>query len=363
MIRGLDRRTVLKWASLVLSPLILILLGISVWNWQLRRSVSQRTMDLRIANESLSEIKSKYEAVYNHHYLLTGLLDPKGKFLMANRKATIFAGCELEELIGKHFLEMSFWEHSLEVKERVHDAVESALNGQFVQFETTFCSNSGEIRNFEFCLTPVTNSEGKVIYLVPEGYDITDRKRTEEALGLSEEKNKAIVENSPVAMILLDTSGNPYSSNKAFQELLGYTSEELSEIRPKDFVHPDDKDACEELVSKVIEGFSHFDQFDRRYIHKNGEVIWVNLHANLVKDAIGQPDFVIVMIEDITKRKEAEDVMKAQLKELQRWQEVTLGREERMLELKKLVNEQALRLGEPPKFRDLMHNENVSNDS
>lgn len=70
----------------------------------LEKQVRQRTAELEHANQALREIKAQFEAVYNHHYQLTGLIDNEGRLLMGNRTALEFAGVRAQDVVGKYFL-------------------------------------------------------------------------------------------------------------------------------------------------------------------------------------------------------------------------------------------------------------------
>ncbi|MDP6634085.1 MAG: sigma 54-interacting transcriptional regulator [Phycisphaerae bacterium] len=139
------------------------------------RDITERKRD----EEALRDIKTKFEAVYNHHYQLTGLMDPEGRLLMSNKTAQDFAGVSAEEIAGKPFAEAPFWTHSKEEQSKLLKAIDRAADGEFVRFETTHVSAGGETRTFDFCLSPVFDDSGRVCYIVPEGYDITDRKQAE----------------------------------------------------------------------------------------------------------------------------------------------------------------------------------------
>jgi len=69
----------------------------------LEELIHKRTAELEKANKTLHELKTQFEAVYNHYFQMTGLIDTDGRLLMANRTALEFAGIKAEHVIGKYF--------------------------------------------------------------------------------------------------------------------------------------------------------------------------------------------------------------------------------------------------------------------
>jgi len=148
----------------------------------LEEQVLQRTAELQLANEALRKITTQFEAVYDHQFQMTGLIDTDGRLIMANRTALEFAGIKAEDVVGRLFWETPWWSHSQDERSKLRDAMERALRGEMAHFESTHVSASGELRIIDFRIRPAFDESGKVVYLVPEGYDITERKQAEARL-------------------------------------------------------------------------------------------------------------------------------------------------------------------------------------
>ncbi|CCG40605.1 Putative two-component sensor histidine kinase, classical system [Magnetospirillum molischianum DSM 120] len=122
-------------------------------------------------------------AIIENAYEFIGLLSPEGYLLDANRTAMSFINCDdLDVLRGRPFADTPWWAHSSEERAQLIEAIQRARQGEFVRFETSHRGRDGQLAYVDFSLKPVTGDDGAVIYLVPEGRDITQRKRAEDEL-------------------------------------------------------------------------------------------------------------------------------------------------------------------------------------
>lgn len=125
----------------------------------------------------------------------------------------------------------------------------------------------------------------------------------------SEEKFRAIFEKAAIGIALGDLEGWLLETNPAFQSMLGYTGEELRGMRFADITHPEDITADVILHRALIAGKHDHFQIEKRYIRKDGQVIWAQLTVSLVRGLHGEPPLAMGMVEDITKRKQYKDQM------------------------------------------------------
>ena len=179
--------------------------------------------------------------------------------------------------------------------------------------------------------------------------DITERKRTEKALRESEEKFRYVFDHSVIGKSITFTSGE-INVNKAFCEMLGYTQEELQNKKWQEITHPDDIEMSQKALDSLISGEKESTRFVKRYMHKNGAVVWTDLNTSLRCDEEGNPLYFITSIVNITERKQQEMQLNQQLEELRRWRNITLGREDRILELKREVNKLLVEMEQPVRY-------------
>ncbi len=148
---------------------------------QLARELQERKQ----AEAAQGESERKTRAIFDLSYGFVGLLSPQGLMLEANRTSLEFAGVTLEDVKGRPFWEGPWWQHSIEEQDRLRDAIERAARGELVRYESTHLGQDGTVHFVDFSLKPVRDEEGRVILVIPEGRDITERKKAEEELQLS----------------------------------------------------------------------------------------------------------------------------------------------------------------------------------
>jgi len=140
------------------------------------------TTEHKQAEVALYESERKFRAIFDQTFQFIGLLSTDGILLEVNRSALSFSGVEESEVIGKPFWEAPWWRHSSEQQYRLREAVKKASEGEFVRFEAIQVAADGSPHYVDFSLKPVEDEAGRVVLLIPEARDITERKKAEEEL-------------------------------------------------------------------------------------------------------------------------------------------------------------------------------------
>jgi len=176
--------------------------------------------------------------------------------------------------------------------------------------------------------------------------DITKRKKVEEALRESEQRFRQMFSDHDAAMMLVSPEdGRIIDANHGASRFYGYSIEELRSMK----VNQINQIADEELRKAINKAENHL----RNYFifpHKlaSGEIRNVEIYSTSIQ--IEKQPVLFSIIHDVTVRIDAEKKLQEQLEELQRWHDITLGREERILELKKEVNKILKENGLPIKY-------------
>jgi PAS domain S-box-containing protein len=148
--------------------------------------------DRKLAEEALQETEKKLEAIINHHFQLTGMLDVQGRLIMANETALKYLDVAESEVLGKLFWKTPWWSHSKAEQDKLQNAIQIAGKGEFIRYETSHLKSNGESRVMDFSINPVIDEEGNVKYLIPEGRDITELKEAEKSLKQSENRLRTL---------------------------------------------------------------------------------------------------------------------------------------------------------------------------
>lgn len=141
--------------------------------------------------------------------------------------------------------------------------------------------------------------------------DITQRKQTEATLLENEERFRSIFESAGIGVMLTGTNRIPMQTNPAVQALLGYSDAELCQMPFTQYTHPDDIALDVTLNEELIAGQRTSYQIEKRYIHKQGSLIWARLTVSAVRGATGDVQFTLAMIQDITAQRQAEAQLQA----------------------------------------------------
>lgn len=197
-----------------------------------------------------------------------------------------------------------------EDKEYVFNTIRECLEGKSKNFEIQhrIYEKDGSIgwALIRGVMLPSDNNKPKRI--IGSATDITEQKKYEVELKKSEEKFRNIFESSGTGMAILGLDGQFTKVNNSFCDILGYSEQEIIGINFRNITHPGDLEKSLELTKELlktesIEGKS----IEKRYLHKNGDIIWALTTISVIRDSDDKPLFFITQVQNITKRKKYEE--------------------------------------------------------
>ena len=236
-----------------------------------------------------------------------------GAILSCNRTLLTATGYSKSELIGRH------------ISELYHPDCETVRQSVFQSF-----LRLGEVRDAELQLrrkdggkidvslnvSAVRDGRGNVVRSRSIWRDITERKRMQEELEQSERRFRTMFESAGIGMALDDEDGRLLETNAAFQQMFGYTAEELEGKSFLDLTHPDDVDLGWKLFQELVAGQRDCFHLEKRYLRQDGAVLSGLVTVSAIRDSAGRFQHGVAMVEDITERRRAEQELRHREAEL-----------------------------------------------
>ena len=135
--------------------------------------------------------------------------------------------------------------------------------------------------------------------------DITERKQAAKELTESEARFRTLFDQTAIGVCVADLDRRLIETNAAYQQITGYSAEELAGMSTLELTHPDDLATEISTGGSLVDGGYGSYKREKRYIRKDGEVVWANAASSLVRDENGEPRFIMGVVEDVTERKQA----------------------------------------------------------
>jgi len=183
-------------------------------------AVTQANRQRAQAEQSLRESERKARAIFDLAFGFVGLLTPDGRLVEANRTALDFAGVELADVVGQPFWETPWWRHSAAMQDQLRQAVRTAADGQTARFEASHLDRDGQEHVIDFSLKPVGDEGGRVVLLIPEGRDITERKRAEQEKASMQQHLLQVQKMEAIGEL---TGGIAHDFNNMLSVVIGHT--------------------------------------------------------------------------------------------------------------------------------------------
>jgi hypothetical protein len=256
------------------------------------------------AEQTLRESEERFRILFEQASESIVLIDGEtGALVEFNDRAHENLGYTREEFAKLTIPDFEVIESADEVAKHIERIVREGAD----TFETKQATKDGEIRDILVSGRAVSIRGKRFVQSI--WYDITERKRAEEALEASEERFRQAFENANVGMCLVNTEGRLIKVNSMMSEILGYGREELEGISVNDITHPEDRDVSPAFIRRAISGEIGHARLEKRYLHKDGHVVWGQVSSSLVRDTQGVPLYFISHVQDITERKRAEEAL------------------------------------------------------
>ena len=215
-----------------------------------------------------------------------------------------------EEIVG-HFVADLLGPDVFE--RRVKENLDRSLAGEHIRYQAWFDFPRVGQRYMDVVYNAYVGIDGTVLGVAVSSRDITERKRTEEALSASEERFRTLIENSQDVVSILDNKGNSLYRSPSYEKLIGFKTHEITD-NVFEYLHPDDKERMLQQFKALQEKPGEVEHMHYRYLHKNRTWRYIEgtainlLHSPIIKG-------IVLNYRDVTERKRAEEELKHAKKE------------------------------------------------
>ena len=270
-------------------------------NEELEEKLIQQTKELEQSNQFINESRDHFRLLYENAPLSYQSLNVQASLIDVNKRWLETLGYEKEEVIGKSFADFMTPESAELIKERFPEFIST---GFIHDYEFNMVRKDGEIITVTYDGSIGNDEFGNFKQTHCIFQDITQKKIFEKKLKESEQKFRAIFELSMVGKSLTSLEGE-IDLNTAFCNLLGYSKEEIKNKNWREITHKEDIEKNENILQSILKGEKESSRWEKRYIHKNGNIIWADIFTILRKDEKGNPLYFVTEIVDISQRKQA----------------------------------------------------------
>ncbi|HJZ79882.1 MAG TPA: PAS domain S-box protein, partial [Pyrinomonadaceae bacterium] len=261
------------------------------------------------AEEQLRLLKTAVEQTDESVIITTAQFDPPGpRIIYVNPAFTTMTGYTPEEVIGRtpHILQGPKTDRSV-LSQLCKDCIAGKVfHGEMMNYRR----DRTEI-HLEWSAGPVRNNCGEVTHFASAQRDVTERRHVEEELSRSEKEFRSLFDLSAIGMTQVSPEGRYLRVNRKLCQMLGYSEQELLNLTLHEVTHPDDREMSAAKLSASFADESEEYSIEKRYMRKDGQIIWVQINWTVVRAAEGHLLRTVANIQDITERKRAEEALRS----------------------------------------------------
>lgn len=268
--------------------------------------------EIRRVEDALRESEQRYRQIAQCVPDLIWIMDLSGRFTYANAAVTRLHGFTVAEWVKLSFRETCTPRQARLIVARIQQELKNAESPEFDRgtvrrFESQQVRKDGSTFEAEISAAFLWSNEDRPIGIIGTTRDITERKEADAALRASEKTLRAIFEQAPLGIAIIDsTTGQFLKINQQYCAITGYSQVEMLDRSFQQITHGDDLQLDLDNMKRLRNGEVRMFQMDKRYIRKDGSIVWVKLTCVPLWEASGTNMSHIAMVEDITASKESQ---------------------------------------------------------
>ena len=263
-------------------------------------------LERKQAEEALRAKRGELELILNQTPFMLTRCSRDLHYRYVSRAYAEMIGRTPDQVAGKPILEIM----GEEGFKTIRPHVEAVLQGQPVEYEAPVHFQGVGPHFLRVSYVADKDEQGHVIGWIASIIDITDRKEAEEALRQSERRFKSTFENAAIGIAHVALDGRIVQFNSRFCEIAGYSCADVLGKTCEQITFADDWEAERAQIQRLLDGEVAHYAIEKRYLRTDGSPVWVNLTRSIQRDDAGQPEYFIVLVEDISERKRAEEALR-----------------------------------------------------
>lgn len=256
----------------------------------------------------LRKSEENFRRAFDDAAIGMALVSIEGQYLKVNPRFARMLGYNEEELTLKHIPDIShpddYAGDMLFLQKMTSGETQTGTR------EKRYIRKDGQVLWAFLTSSCARDASGKVLYLITQMQDITERRQFEQTIQESEERFRSAFDYAAIGMALVSIEGRFLRVNQAVCRLTGYAIDELLQKTFQEITHPDDLEIDLEFIRRTLTGELQTYQMEKRYIHREGQPVWIQLNVSPVKDSTGKVQYFVAQMQDITGRKTAEEQLR-----------------------------------------------------
>ncbi len=289
------------------------------------------TENIKLRDE-LFETEKKFKTLIDNSPIGITLTNKDGKIIYCNPEWEKIMGYKLEEMEKLTWMDLTYPEDLQEDLEKFKKLINGEI--QSYSLEKRAIRKDGKIIWIHLKVVRVDDEKGNFLYEIAMVEDITEKKKLQETLIESEQRFRLFFEKNPLGVAIVDKNNNYIATNSHYRNLLGYSEEELLNLKWKDITYPEDYEKQNELFNKLINKEIDSFMIEKRYIRKDGSIFWGLLFASAAFDSKGEFLYSFGILRDITDDKKLREELEESRKKLSRALDNVLNLITKIIEMK-----------------------------
>ena len=269
----------------------------------------------------LQESQKRYRLVADFTYDWEYWLDPSGNFQYVSPSCERVSGYPPSFFLNDPQALLHIVYPEDREKFLSHIRTSNRTDGKPCELEFRIIRKDGSLRWINHVCTSVCTDDGAFVGRRGSNRDVTEQRLAQEAVRETEARFRTAFENAAVGMALVDSDGVYLEANAAMAAMIGYETSELMGRKVADFTHPEDLERRSRFIQDLIEGKFVSGEHERRFIHRDGSIVYTLLWATVQRNEKGRFQYFISLIQNITNRvlaQQEKERLEAQLQHAQK---------------------------------------------